>query len=336
MIGDDSDSNIDVDSGAHFGSPEFRFKIMSYSGEQIRMHLWSRGMQSVFNFIADNYQAEEVKELTDSEFIDIKSITDGLSEVKILSKFYDCLGLDSSKLGIQYPPENSSISSVCSEEGSSNTELIKKSLLKRNKNEKLSDNQIKFLRDQIDYSGLSFKEISSRFFVSPSNLRRIRNLTSAEISKGPVRPSLKLHDHELHKLKREIKFYSKNWVFPFTIGDVKQYLDDTNNQDNPYVVIRKVMINDLNMSFKLCKSRSSTFNITKIKASHKLFRAYFAQRLEPSTLIINVDESVFSRTSKINYSWSTKGVCAELKTLHFQVQQVWFFQYSPMGSGCVF
>ena len=141
MIGDDSDSNIDVDSGAHIGSPEFRFKIMSYSGEQIRIHLWSRGMQSVFNLIADNYQAEEVKELTDSEFIDIKSITDGLSEVKILSKFYDCLGLDSSKLlGIQYPPGNSSIRSVCSEKGSSNTELIKKSLLKHNKNEKLSDN----------------------------------------------------------------------------------------------------------------------------------------------------------------------------------------------------
>ena len=64
-------------------------------------------------------------------------------------------------------------------------------------------------------------------------------------------------------------------------------------------------------------SQDSTFNITKIKASRKLFWAYFAQRLEPSTLIINVDESVFSRTSKINYSWSTKGVCAELKNTPF-------------------
>ena len=71
------------------------------------------------------------------------------------------------------------------------------------------------------------------------------------------------------------------------------------------------------MSFKLCKSRPSTFNITKIKASRKLFWVYFIKRLEPSTLLINVDESVFSRTSKINYSWSTKGVCAELKNTPF-------------------
>ena len=163
---------------------------MSYNGEQIRIHLWGRGKWFVFNLNADNYQDEEIKESADSEFIDVKSITDGLTEAKILSKFYDWLGLESSKQpAIQYSLENSSISSVCSENGSSNTELIKRSLFKRNKNEKLNDNQIKFLRDQIDYSGLTSKEISSKFFVSPSNLRRIQYLTSAQISKGPVRPS---------------------------------------------------------------------------------------------------------------------------------------------------
>ena len=128
---------------------------------------------------------------------------------------------------------------------------------------------------------------------------------------------MKLHHLEIQWLKREIKFYSKNCEFPFPVGDVKQYFDDTNDQNNLYGVIRNIMINELNMSFKLCKSRPSTFKITKIKALRKLFCAYFIQRLEPSTLIINVDESVFRRTSRINYSWSTKGVGAEMKNTQF-------------------
>ena len=93
MISDYIDSNIDDDGGAHIRYPEIRFKIMSYNGEQIRIHLWGRGKLSVFNFISDNYQDEEIKESTDSEFIHVKSITDGLTEAKILSKFFIYLEL---------------------------------------------------------------------------------------------------------------------------------------------------------------------------------------------------------------------------------------------------
>ena len=77
------------------------------------------------------------------------------------------------------------------------------------------------------------------------------------------------------------------------------------------------MIRDLNLSYKQCKSRPFTFNIAKARASRKLFWACFAEKLESSALIINVDESTFGRTSKINYSWSKKGEWAELKNTPF-------------------
>ena len=84
MICDNIDSKIDDDEGAHIGLPELRFMIMSYNGEQIRIHLWGRGKWFVFNLNADNYQDEEIKESSGSEFINVKSITDGLTEAKIL------------------------------------------------------------------------------------------------------------------------------------------------------------------------------------------------------------------------------------------------------------
>ena len=248
----------------------------------------------------------------------IKSLTDGLSEDEIISKYYEYLGLDASKM-LEVSPSlnNSPTSPADSLWGLSKNDLIGRSFIRRRKHEKLNRDQIQFLKDQIEHSKLAMTEISSRFFVSPSNLWRIKKLNSIQILQGPARSPLRLYCEEYQEVKRGIKFYNKNWEFPYTVKDVKEYIDDTNEADYPSRIIRNVMINDLNLSFKQCKSRPMTFNVSKIKAARKLFWAHFVGKLGPSTLIINVDESTFSRTSKINYSWSKKGRCVELKNTPF-------------------
>ena len=72
-----------------------------------------------------------------------------------------------------------------------------------------------------------------------------------------------------------------------------------------------------NLRYQKCNSRPFTFNADKINADRKPFWAYFVDHLEPSTFIINVDESTFSWTSKINYSWSKAGRCSEVKNAPF-------------------
>ena len=114
-----------------------------------------------------------------------------------------------------------------------------------------------------------------------------------------------------------MNFYNKNWEFPYTVKDVKQNVDDSMDENFPGKIIWKLMKNNLNLSFKKWKSRPSNFNLSRAKAIRKLFWAHFANKLGPSTLIINVDESTVSRTSKINYSWSKKGANAELKNIPF-------------------
>ena len=173
------------------------------------------------------------------------------------------------------------------------------------------------MKDQIENSRPTIKEISSQYFVSSSNLRRIKNLSYLQLWKGPTRPPLRLHSKEHFQIKREIKFYNKNWEFLYTVGEVKQYIDEVGDCNHPVSLVRKIMTKEINLRYKKCNSRPFTFNAAKINAARKLFWAHFVDHLEPSTLIINVDESTFSRTSKINYSWSKAGRCSEVKNASF-------------------
>ena len=318
MISEDDNPSDINENEEYTKSPGIRYKIMSYNGGQIKVHLQNRGKNFAIVSIVDRDRVEETKEETSSKFINIKSITDCLTQAEILSEFYEYLEIDSSRIQEwQYSLNSSPSSSVDLLWDLNNDDFTIKTLVRRRKHEKLNYDQIKFLKNQIDHSGLSMKEISCRFFVSLPYLRRINNLNSPQISRSPRRPPLKIYGEEYRGIKREVKFYNKNWEFPYTVKDVKQYVDDSMDASFPGKIIRKVMKNDLNLNFKKWKSRPSNFSLTRAKAIRKLFCTHFVNKLGPSTLIINVDESTVSRLSKINYSWSKKGANAELKNIPF-------------------
>ena len=67
------------------------------------------------------------------------------------------------------------------------------------------------------------------------------------------------------------------------------------------------------LSYKKCKSRPTSVDLSKVKAFRILFAAYFVDILNNDTLIVNVDEATISRSLKINYSWSIKGKSTEFK-----------------------
>ena len=125
-------------------------------------------------------------------------------------------------------------------------------------------------------------------------------------------PQLRLFGQEYKGIKRYINFISR----------IVNFQKQLEMWDGILMMKRKKMHrwgnyknNDRRFELKLqaIKSRLFTFNITKVRASRKLFWAYFVKKLVLSTLIINVDEPTFWRTSKINYLWSKKGRWAELK-----------------------
>ena len=83
---------------------------------------------------------------------------DCLTKTEILSEFYECIGIDSSKLQEwQYSLNSSPSISVDSLWELNNDEFTFRTLVRCKKHEMLNQHQINFLKNQIDCSGLSMK-----------------------------------------------------------------------------------------------------------------------------------------------------------------------------------
>ena len=70
--------------------------------------------------------------------------------------------------------------------------------------------------------------------------------------------------------------------------------------------------NGLNSYFKKCATRPNNMNLNRIKTLRSMYWIQFSELLQNSTLAINIDEWVISRSTKNNYSWSIKGENKEI------------------------
>ena len=75
-----------------------------------------------------------------------------------------------------------------------------------------------------------------------------------------------------------------------------------------YNDIYTTMKNHNKLSFKKVQSGPNSIDIDKIKVLRKLFAFRFTQNLNNDILIGNWDECLFTRKTKINYSWSKIGL----------------------------
>ena len=78
-------------------------------------------------------------------------------------------------------------------------------------------------------------------------------------------------------------------------------------------VVRKIMKEKWNLSFSRWRSRPNNVDLEKVKISRSLFCTKFSQMVNKKSLIINIDESSISRSTKIDYTWSKKGDAKEYK-----------------------
>ena len=79
-------------------------------------------------------------------------------------------------------------------------------------------------------------------------------------------------------------------------------------------IIRKIFKEELGYSFKRCSSRPFTLNHKALKLKKALFTIKLLKMINQGSIIINVDEWVFSQSTKPNYSWSKVGVPSNRST----------------------
>jgi len=92
----------------------------------------------------------------------------------------------------------------------------------------------------------------------------------------------------------------------YTIFDVQKYLKDKLNINCSYQLIRCIIKNKMNLTYKKIKYRNY-LNLNSLKEKIFLFRSDFKSLLATNNLIACIDEVGFNSNIKPLYSWSKKG-----------------------------
>ena len=133
----------------------------------------------------------------------------------------------------------------------------------------------------------------------------------------PHRNSTKLYGEDKCILLNKISEFIKNQEYTFTSNDVARYVNSALNSSYSSTIIRKLMKDELNLSYKKIKSRPNNVDFSKIRSARILFAIKFAKFINKNTLILNLDESSINRSIKNDYSWSLKGISKEAKNAPF-------------------
>ena len=189
-------------------------------------------------------------------------------------------------------------------------------LFQRKKGDKLSKDQIKFIKNLIDNKKTSLKKISSAYSIS-SSLRNIQKMTSDILNNPPLRNYEKPTIFQRNQIVFAIKKYYEETENEFTSSDIQKYLFKDFKISWSLRLIRDIMKNDLELSYKKCATRPNNVDLNRVKTLRSMYWIQFTEALQNNTLVINIDEWVISRSTKNNYSWSIKGENKEIKNSPF-------------------
>ena len=105
---------------------------------------------------------------------------------------------------------------------------------------------------------------------------------------------------------------------PFTVRDIQDSLKFNKNISCSYHQIRKIIKDNLKLSYKRCNSRPTSIDMDKIKLMIMMFSIDITQELDRECLFISCDEWSINKHTKVNYSWTKVGINKEIKNSIFR------------------
>ena len=105
-----------------------------------------------------------------------------------------------------------------------------------------------------------------------------------------------------------IKEYAGLKKYPFSARDISSYFHQKYNRVRILPkFVRDILRNNLGMSYKLGKSLLVSYRKSNTDLLKALFSLKVWKIIDRFKLLINIDETMFSRSTKASHSWSTKG-----------------------------
>ena len=119
------------------------------------------------------------------------------------------------------------------------------------------------------------------------------------------------------KVKKAASSYILCQEEPFRSHDVWRRIYNLFNIGIEAKTMSKFMKTQLGFSFKRITSRPQSLDVQRQYCLKILFAIALTKRIKDVKLLINVDESTLSRSTKINYTWTLRGVSASAKNIKF-------------------
>ena len=187
-------------------------------------------------------------------------------------------------------------------------------LKNRKKYEKLSKDRIRYIRSIFANRGATVKQMQLEYDISYSVLNRIKRSALKFQDKWKVRNITKIYGNQKKILIKSIKEYVLNAKSRLTVLEVTSSINQKLNTSYQVNLIRMIMKNEANISFKRVKSRPRNIDLKKINSTWNLFAINFSKMILEKSLLTNIDESSINRSVKNAYSWRVIGHPIECQT----------------------
>ena len=193
-----------------------------------------------------------------------------------------------------------------------------KNINTRPKNQKLSFLERKWLFDKLDYEWISVKELSKTFSISKGALSRIKH--DHRLSSKPVgtQSIFWLSQNEEGAVVECIKEFLGRNIYQFNANDVYNHVQINLGINLPIHKIRNILRENFYLSYKRINSRSCFINVRRLKLARMLFSIRLLSTIYQSILLINIDETLITKDTKSNYSWTPIGQNSEAWNSRFK------------------
>ena len=190
-------------------------------------------------------------------------------------------------------------------------------LSEREKHQKLTIQQKRLIKMEIESSELTSSHISIKYGVSPSLVSKIKNSRKHKFDENFNKGVTKIYGKNKEEIISEMAKYSNESTYAFTVNDMTKHINSKFNSNYSTHFIRKHMRNGATLRYKKAKSRPWNIDFAKVGWSRRYFALKFAQITNKETLMINIDESCINRSLKTDRSWIAKGQSKEIKSIKF-------------------
>ena len=173
-----------------------------------------------------------------------------------------------------------------------------------------------------------------KYSLNPGTLRNIEKEFRAPIKKFQLEKS-----NTSRNLVESPKICDAIWAFlsshriPWTANDMWSCLKSKLGIKVSSRIVREVWKRILGMKYKKGLSRIVSFDEEMNRLTKQWFTIRILKSLDQFNVLINIDESSFSRLTKKNYSWIPKGKEQIIKNISFY--NLWSLIAAITSTGCV-